>query len=124
MKKTVSIIITGILILSGLGVIAIDNSNSTQQVKEIIRISQPIIKDIDGYLSINFEESDSFICEPGRPLLPVVTKVFTFPLGTNIVAVDVNCEYKEYIMLNKIQPASEPRIISKDHLQEIKKSYS
>jgi hypothetical protein len=122
MNKIVPIMITGILILSGFGVIAIDNSNSTLQVKEIIRISQPIFHNIGGYLSVDFEESDSFICEPGKPLLPVVTKAFTFPLGTNIVTVDVDCKYKEYILSKKIQPASELRIMSEDYSQEIKQA--
>ena len=122
MKKIVSIIIIGIFVLSSLGVVAIDNRNSIIKVKEIIRISQPIVDDIDEYISVDFEESDSFICESGKPLLPIVTKVFTFPLGTKIVTVDVNCEYKEYILSNKIQPAPAPRIISKGYSEEIKKT--
>ena len=121
MKKIVSIILIGLLVVSGFGARAFNNDNPIMKIKEIIRISQPNIKEIEEYVSIDFKESDSFIYEPGKPLLPVTTKIFTFPLGTKIVNVDVTCNCKEYILSNKVQPAPTPRIISKGFSKELNK---
>jgi len=119
MKKIISSVIIGFLIIGGLGAVAFDNSDHITKIKEIIHISQPIIKDSDEYFRIDIEESDSYICYPGKPLLPTVTRIFTFPLGTKIVDVDVRCEYEEYVLSKKIQPAPTPKIISKEVSQEL-----
>ena len=117
MKKIISSVIIGFLIIGGLGAVAFDNSDHITKIKEIIHISQSIIKDSDKYVNIDFEDSGSFICEPGKPLLPVITKVFTFPLGANVVDVDVVCEYEEYILSKKVQPAPLSRIITNEYAQ-------
>jgi len=119
MKKIISSVIIGFLIIGGLGAVAFDNSDHITKIKEIIHISQPVIKDSDKYVNIDFEESDSYICNPGKPLLPTVTRIFTFPLGTKIVDVDVRCEYEEYVLSKKIHPAPRPKIISKEVSQEL-----
>ena len=105
-------------IITEFGAIASDNDDPILRVKEILIIYQPGINEIEEYISIDLKESESFICEPGRPLLPAITKVFTFPLGTNIVNVDVVCEYEEYILSKKIQPSPPSRIISDEYAQE------
>jgi len=119
MKKILSMVIIGILVLSGLAAVAIDTRDPILKIKEIIRISKPYVDDTGEYCSVVFKESDSFLSKPGKPLLPVVTKVFTFPLGTNIVTVDVNCIYEEYILASKIQPAPAPTIVSEDSSQDL-----
>ncbi len=120
MKKIVSTVIVWFLIIGGLGAVALDDSNAKIKViEERIYISRPVIKDLGEYISVDLEESESFILESGKPLLPVVTKVFTFPLGTRIVDVVVNSEYKEYILSKKIQPAPIPTIISKESPQKL-----
>ena len=121
MKKIVTLGIVCFLIVGGIGVYAFD-TNPIKTIKETVIISKPIIKECDEYVSVGFEELDSFICESGKPYLPMVTKVFTFPLGTKIIDVDVICEYEEYVLSKKIQPAPATRIISKDSSQEIDKS--
>ena len=103
MKKILSLCIIVFLLISGFGVVAFDNRDAIIKVKEIMYISQPTIKYRDEYVSIGFEESESFIYEPGKPLLPVVTKIFTFPLRTKIIDVIVNCEWEDFILSKKIQ---------------------
>jgi len=118
MKKIISSVIVGFLIIGGLGAVAFDNSNAKMKViEERIYISRPVIKDLGEYISIDLEESASFILEPGKPLLPVITKVFTFPLGANVVDVDVVCGYEEYILSKKVQPAPLSRIITNEYAQ-------
>ena len=119
MEKIVPTIIAGFLLISGFGVIAFENNDPIREIKEIMCISQPIIKDSDEYFRIDIEESDSYICYPGKPLLPTVTRIFAFPLGTKIVDVDVRCEYGEYVLSKKIQPAPTPKIISKEVSKEL-----
>ena len=51
--------------------------------------------------------TDSFICSPGKPLLPIIDKVFTFPLGTEIVDIDVGCDYEKYVLSGNVKPCPE-----------------
>jgi hypothetical protein len=103
--------IVGILVLSGLGAVSIAN-NKTNDFKtktESIVISEPIIKDIGQYVALSLEETASSLLNPGKPMLPVVTKVFTFPFGTKIDHVYVSFfDTKELTLSKEVQPASEP----------------
>ncbi|MCK5031893.1 MAG: peptidase C25, partial [Thermoplasmatales archaeon] len=86
MKKLLPIILVGILVVSGLGAVAVqENDDETLYNIEYMAISEPIITETNEYLTIKLEESESFLMETGKPMLPVITKVFTFPLGTKIV---------------------------------------
>ena len=118
MKKICSIIIVGFLVIGGYGSIALTNNISIKRISETMVVSQTIIENYGGYVSVDFVDSNSFICVPGKPLLPMVTKVFTFPLGTKIVDVDVKCEYEEYVLTKKIQPSPKPQITIKGFSQE------
>ncbi len=114
MKKLIPILIIGILVLSGLGAVALtDESIYNDKIEEkSIIISKPVIKDIGQYVTININEATSSITEPGKPMLPVVTEVFTFPFGTKINNVDViNSKINEQVLLKDIQPTPEPRIL-------------
>jgi len=109
MKNLLPIIIVGILIVSGLGAVAVqENGDETSFSAEFIVISKPIITDTNEYLTINLEESESFLMEAGKPMLPVITKVFTFPLGTKIVDVKVDFDTQKQVLSKKIQPSPKP----------------
>jgi hypothetical protein len=108
--KILSISIIGILVLSGTGAFALDKSNGeTEVIEEEILISQPIIKSIDEeYVSVNLNEAKSSLLETGKPMLPVITKVFTFPFGSNIQNVEVYFSDEHEICLsNNIKTTSE-----------------
>jgi len=111
MKKLLPLCIVGILILSGLGVTAITN-NKTNDLKiktESIAISEPVIKDEGQYASVSLKEATSFLLDSGEPMLPILTKVFTFPFGTKISSVDVSfSETNELVLLKEVNPATEP----------------
>jgi hypothetical protein len=110
LKKIIPILIVGILVLSGLGAVALtDERIYTEKIEEkSIIISKPVIKDIGQYVTINIDEATSSLTEPGKPLLPVVTEVFTFPFGTKINDVEViNSNINEHVLLKDIQPTPE-----------------
>ena len=110
MKKLLLLITIGILILSSVESVAVQK-NETNDVKiktESIAISDPIINDKGQYVAVNVQEATSFLLDIGKPILPVVTKVLTFPFGTKIHSVEVNFfDKNELVLLKEINPAPE-----------------
>ena len=88
MKKLLPLFIVGVLILSGLGAVALTDNNQKNLVikNESIVLTKPIIEDVGKYVKMNLPESTSSILSAGKPMLPVITKVFTLPFGSKIRA--------------------------------------
>jgi hypothetical protein len=111
MKKLLSLYIVAILILSGAGVVALAN-NKTSDLKiktESIAISEPVIKDKGQYVTVSFEEATSSLLDAGKPMLPILTRVFIFPFETKINNVDVSfSETNELVLSTEVNPAAEP----------------
>jgi len=63
----------GILVLNGLGTVAIiDNPTYDVKIeKESIIISEPILKEIGNYVAVSLEESTSTLIHSGKPILPL-----------------------------------------------------
>ncbi len=114
MKKIIPIVLVGILVLSGFGVSAISEDNNEENVVlESIVFSEPTICEHDQYVKVHLDEATSYLREPGNPLLPVYTKLFTFPFGTTIK--DVSCTFSsvyELPLSKEVIPASEPTPVS------------
>ncbi len=109
MKETLPILIVGILIISGLGAVAIPDSEPEVFVKaDTISLSEPVFEVSGEYLSVDFEESTSMLLDEGKPVIPSVSKTFVFPLGTKIVNTDISSDIKEYDLSMKIQPSPKP----------------
>jgi len=111
MKKILSILIVGIFVLSGLGAFALDSNVKIEEnlIEKTIVFSEPLIKEGEQYLEINLEEQTSSILEVGKPKLPVVSQVFTFPFGTKIDSVEVSFSNENKLFLSKeIEPVPEP----------------
>jgi hypothetical protein len=111
MKKLLPLCIVGILLLSGLGTAAF----STHQTKEgkikteSIAFSEPVLQDNGQYVTLSLKEATSSLQDPGTPVVPVVTKVFTFPFGTIINSVDVRfSDINQLTLLQEVVPAGEP----------------
>jgi hypothetical protein len=114
LRKIISVLIIGILIFSGLGAFGLTNeeTNNVKIKQESISVSNPIIKDEGQYLSINIDEATT-ITEPGKPMLPEVIRVFTFPFKTKITSVDVTVsEFNEKILSKQVQPVPQPEPMS------------
>jgi len=88
MKKILPIVIVSVLVLSGLGAVATSEENYKQESLSI-SFSQPFLEIENEFISINVPESNSFIMETGKPLLPTYIHTFTYPFGTKIE--DVKC---------------------------------
>ncbi|MCK4365910.1 MAG: hypothetical protein KAW45_07655 [Thermoplasmatales archaeon] len=112
MKKILTLAVVGFLILGGLGAVAITDDTNYDVIKseeESIVVSEPIIKDTGQYVAVNLNEATSSLLEVGKPMLPVVTKVFTFPFGTKISSIDVSfSEVNKLVLSKEVQPAPEP----------------
>ena len=111
--KILPILLVTLLILSGINVIAIntDEKNSIKIFRQYDTISFSKAEfDLKGeYISIDVEEANTILKDPGKPKLPVFVKTFTFPLGTKII--DVECtpsEVKKENVAGKIEPAPRP----------------
>ncbi len=102
-----------ILILTGINVIAINteqgNSIKNAVKYDTISFSQATIESSGEYVSINIEEANTILKNPGKPELPVYIKTFKFPFGTKII--DIKCmtsEIKQEVISGKIKPAPRP----------------
>jgi hypothetical protein len=115
MKKLFSILILGILILSG--VVAADFSNKetniSEKIEDISLSNHLEINEKDGYLSIALNGANSSMMETGKPILPVFRKTYTF--SSTVKIKEVTCTYSnitEKMINGKIIPG--PRVIKID----------
>ena len=122
--KIFSISIICVIFISVSLVQTISQEIPMYNIKNIeLTLSKPQFQETnDGFIHVELEEVNSYLIDPGKPLLPIIIKDFTFPLGTKIVDIDVVCEYEEFSLSKKIQPSPAPRIISKGYSREIKKA--
>ncbi len=113
MKKVIPILIIGVLLLSGIGAVAITEVDEKISKYNNFVLSEPIFEEIDDYINVNLKEATSTNMETGKPMLPVVTKMYTYPLGTIVNNVKVEFSgMKEYVLSKKIMPAPEPAPLS------------
>jgi hypothetical protein len=122
MKKIIPLFILWILIIGGFGAVS-----GTECVKENVGVekiyfSQPNIVDRGEHITIDLAEATTYTWETGKPMLPVVTKVYTFPFGTQVD--DVKVTFSEYIEKETpkpIRPAPESYVVSIYATSKIKK---
>jgi len=103
MKKLVIVCIIGLILFPGLGAVALPAPQSVDvnTRSELIVVSEPVLEDAGRYVSVSLAEAASFLLNPGKPLLPVVTKVFSFPFGTTIRDVSVSVSETNQVWLSK-----------------------
>ena len=108
-RKLISIVL--MLFLLGNTLFAVVSMGDLKSEKNIIiddkyfEISDPVITDKSEYILVNLEEETSLFLETGKPIIPTITRTFTYPLGTEIVDVNVRSETKENKLEKKIQPS-------------------
>jgi hypothetical protein len=96
MRNILAILVIGILIFSGIGAIATPVEKVQKNITEKIKISSPTFNQEKDYVKINLLESNLNLMASGKPLLPKITKTYTFPFGTKIT--DVKVTFSEEIM--------------------------
>jgi len=119
MEKFLPLLAVGILVLSGLGAVAIPGDLVQNKVTETINISRPILIEEEKYVKIDLLESDLNLIESGKPMLPKITKTYTFPFGTKIT--DVQVTFSEQIVetISKpVVPSAEAVVVSTIHTQK------
>ena len=92
MKKYLPLIVVAILIVSGVGAVAGIDSEKEKFTFDTVELSQLIIEEKRDYVRVNFPEATSNTWEKDKPTLPALTKVYTYPLGTEIIDVDVSLD--------------------------------
>jgi len=86
-----------------------DTAYYLKKIEESITISEPIIKEKNQYLTVNVKEVTSSLLKTGKPVLPVLRKVFTLPFGSKIRQVDVSFSGANQMVLSKkVQPGPKP----------------
>ncbi len=110
MRKILSIIVLGILILGGGIVVTASQSNGITTEVEKLVFNSPHIEDNGEYVTANVEGANSVLLKPGNPILPVYKKTLTFHFGTNIneVKCDIISEINHESLPKGITIASEP----------------
>ncbi|RLF62558.1 MAG: peptidase C25 [Thermoplasmata archaeon] len=108
MKNILVIFTIGLLIGSVFGAVAIAKENKIEKFEKI-KFSAPTIKKIDKYVVVNFKEANSWMREPGKPVLPLYVKTLEFPWGTKIVNVECKpIKIKKIALSSKIISAPNP----------------
>jgi len=111
MKKILTLVLIGVLVISGLGVSALQkdwDSINTMTEKTTLFVSDPVIVEADEYVRINVDQATSYTHEAGKPMLPVFTTVYTVPLGSKVTSLNVNFDVEQTVLSKKIQPATAP----------------
>jgi len=111
--KILPVLTICLLIFTGFNVLA-DGEVSNQAFEILsnsskVYFSESSIYTSGEFLSVNLEESDSFLLKTGKPVLPQVVKQFTFPHRTKII--DIKCTFSGFTeekIENKIKPSPKP----------------
>jgi hypothetical protein len=104
MKKIIPIVVIGVLLISGLGAVALPEIEPEMSVKrEILSFSDlQIIEENDNSI-VQIGNANSWLRAIGFPLLPIHIETYILPFGTSIKGVDVTfSEPQEYILEKKI----------------------
>jgi hypothetical protein len=114
MKKILPILLVGVLVISGFGAAVATNIQVKKvSIQEQIQFSEPVITGQNNYISVQIKEATSYAASPGNPVLPVYTKLFTFPFGTIIKDVSFTTSSVQIKELAKeIFPAAQPTPVS------------
>lgn len=123
MRKTLPLLVVGILVLGGLGAVAGTESNEEKFLSESIVFSQPVIREEENYISLELAEATSGYWGKDKPNLPVISKTYTFPFGTRIDNVEVTFSSPIELEISKpIMPSPEIRMLSAQVSYDIEQS--
>ncbi len=120
MRKIIAIVTIVFLIINGLGINGFSKENAEYETENaIFSLSKPQIQNTDNdYIKVEIIEANSNLIKSGKPLLPIICKVFTFPLDTKILDVKVNFETETYNLNKKIVPCPQPIQLSSNNINE------
>ncbi len=111
LKKKLLVLFVFALLTTSILTIVLNAENNvyTNEKTESIVFSELNIIENDDYITLNLEEAPSCLRKPGEPILPIFTKIFIFPFGTQIK--DVKCnpyQINKKVIYGEIQPSPTP----------------
>jgi hypothetical protein len=133
MQKILPMLIVGILVASGLGAAAIQTQPDEQITDNfevsttMISVSEPTFSQEQEYLTLDLDEAESYLSSMGKPMLPVITRTYSFPVGTQIDDVTVDINWEQQTLTEKITPTPlilplslevEPRVLEEQRIDE------
>jgi len=113
MKKIIPVLIIGVLLISGLGAVALPEADGNTLIEktESMLVSEPIVREESDCISVELEEATSFLTETKMPMLPKITNVYALPIGSTVTDVVVEFSEVEKLGLSKeIKRVPEPII--------------
>ncbi len=120
MKKIISMAIISLMIVSSISFLGAATQNR-QSESRLIHASylSPVIKQEKQFISLEIPDSEEYLIKENEPLLPKITKIYTFPFGTEITGVTF---YPKQITQEQIQSKiiPSPRIMPmNENLQQV-----
>ncbi len=110
MEKFLPIIVVGILVISGIGAVAIgDDPIEEYKIKEIFEhinidyTSLEIKESNEDFIEVELDDISSYLMSPCKPILPKIVKTVELPFGV----IDVNVE----VIANKVRQEEIPQKI-------------
>lgn len=89
------------------------NNQNPFEIRNTINFSELKILEHKNYTSIIIQEADNYLNNPGKPILPIITKTFKFSIGT--IFSNISCkplDIHEIVIDNEIPYAAEPLTFS------------
>ncbi len=113
MHKILSFVVIALLLASGLGVSALHPEESVEgTIVETISLSDPVMSDQEGYVSLSLSEASSMMLEPGSPMLPVVVREYVLPAGSFVSDISVEFgSFESFELAKKVMPAPTPVVV-------------
>ncbi|EMR75193.1 hyp [Thermoplasmatales archaeon SCGC AB-540-F20] len=116
MKKYIPIFVAIIIVLGGLGAAAIKIDNTKNAyAKTVIKtieidFSKPSFADIDNnYIRLYLGAEETYLMNPGQPMLPRVLKTFELPFGVTNIKIEAEpSDIQELKISKEIEPAPAP----------------
>ena len=106
MKRSIPILIVGIMVLSGLGAGAVFKETTVNEIEQTFEFSSPELREQNGYIRVNYPEANHFLRVTGKPEMPLVSYSFDLPFGAQNI--EISClTSQEYSMeiAGKIKPS-------------------
>ncbi len=109
MRTLSCLLLVSLLCTTGYGMSVPDAGSQTHVMQASVSFDHPLITAQDTYVTVTMQGATSELRDEGKPVLPYVTKVFSFQSGTAIesVSVDYAASMNETVP-GVIQPAPSP----------------
>lgn len=116
-KKMLVVLTISLFVLSTTGSILgasgeqSDNNENLEIEKHSLSLQKANFVKEGDYIKVNLGESEAFLSDSGKPMLPVISRTYDFPMGTRIADVNVNIQWEKHNLDSKITPT--PVIVPK-----------